>query len=64
MYFDNVYTEQKQPNGDILLAKKNLSIKMYTWQRQPSGDILLKPVNDHKDTPVTKPQTKTIKINV
>lgn len=44
MYFDNVYTEQKQPNGDILLVKKNLLLKNYTWDRQPNGDILLKKI--------------------
>jgi hypothetical protein len=44
MYFDNVYTEQKQPNGDILLVKKNLYTDKTVAQRQPNGDILLKTI--------------------
>jgi hypothetical protein len=48
MYFDNVYTEQIQPNGDILLIKKNLLIKDFIWVRSPNGDILLKPVKKIK----------------
>jgi hypothetical protein len=42
MLFDNVYTEQKQPNGDIMLIKKDIHIKNFIWSRQPNGDILLK----------------------
>lgn len=44
MYFDNVYTEQKQSNGDVLLIKKNLLINDYMLHRRPNGDILLKKV--------------------
>ncbi len=44
MLFDNVYIEQKQNNGDILLVKKNLYIDEYICKRQPNGDILLKKV--------------------
>ena len=44
MLFDNVYTEQKQTNGDILLVKSKLYLADYTWKRQPNGDILLKKV--------------------
>ena len=44
MYFDNVYVEQKQANGDTLLVKKNLLLKDFSWTRQSNGDILLKRV--------------------
>ena len=44
MLFDIVYTEQKQPNGDILLVKKNLYTDEVIAQRQPNGDILLKKI--------------------
>ena len=44
MLFDNVYIEQKQTNGDILLVKSKLYLADYTWKRQSNGDILLKKV--------------------
>jgi hypothetical protein len=39
--FSNIFTEQKQDNGDILLIRRNIPIKDYKWQIHSNGDILL-----------------------
>jgi hypothetical protein len=44
--FNNIYTEQKLDNGDILLVRKNIPIKEYKCQIHANGDILLSRVNE------------------
>lgn len=62
MLFDVVYIAQEQPNGDILLAKKNLYTDEVIAQRQPNGDILLKRLTTVDPNDISKWDFKGSKI--
>lgn len=62
MLFDNVYIQEEQSNGDILLIKKNIILDNLTSEILPDGNILLKPITEIKISDVITLDFKKSKI--